>query len=65
MLGEVGCFEGLLKLLVGCLGVLFLIVDLNGVVDKCKVTSGFGLQVTLGGSRFVSYTFILNLSCGT
>ena len=65
MMRKVGCLVYLEALLVGSLGVSVLYVDISGVVNKKWETSGFGFQVMLGGSIFVSGTCIFLLSCGT
>ena len=61
---KVGCLVNLDYLIVGFLGVSVLKVDIYRLVKKERATSGFGLQVMLGGSLFVSYTCTLQLSCG-
>ena len=62
---KVGCVLNLEALLVVFLGGSVLKVDIDGLVKKNGVTSGFGLQVMLGGYLCVSGTFILQISCGT
>ena len=62
---KIGCFVNLEALLVVLLGGSFLKVDLAGLVKKKSVTSGFGSQVILGGSIYVSGPFTLHISCGT
>ena len=62
---KAGYLVNLAALLVGFLGGSVLEVDLDGVVKKKRATSGFGLQVMIGGSICVSGTFKLKLSCGT
>ena len=39
-------------------------VGISGAVKKKRATSGFGLQVMLGGSLFDSVTCTLQLYCG-
>ena len=51
---KVVCLVNLAALLVGFLGSSVLKVDIYGVVNKKRATSGFGLQVMLGGSICVS-----------
>ena len=63
-MGEVGFLVGLMALFVGCLGDSVLEVNLYRLVKKNRVTSGFLLQVMLGGYLCVSGSCILQLSCG-
>ena len=49
----------LFKILVGLLGGTVLKFDLARLVNKKRVTSGFGLKVVLGGSLCVSGPCIL------
>ena len=51
-------------LLVVSLGGSVLKVDLAGAVKK-SLTSGFGLNVMLGGSIYVTGPCIVQLACGT
>ena len=64
-MGKVGFILNLAALLVGCLGSLVPKFVLDGEVKKKMATSGFGLQVILGGSLCVSGTCKLYLSFGT
>ena len=59
------CPVNMAVILVGFLGGSVLEVDLTGVVKKKSVTSGFGLQVILGGYLCVSGTCVLQISCVT
>ena len=61
-MGKVGCLVNLTTLLVGFLGGSVLKVDITGAVKKKRATSGFGLQVILGGSICVSGPFTLQLN---
>ena len=56
---KVGCLVNMVALFAGFLGVSVLEVDLAGVVKKKRITSGFGLQVMLGGSLCVSVLYTL------
>ena len=58
------CLVNMAALLVGFLGGSVMKVDLAVVVKKKRATSGFGLQVMLGGSLCVSGTCTLKLYCG-
>ena len=60
---KVGCLLNLEDLIVGFLGVSVLKVDISRLVKKERANSGFGLQVMLGGSLFVSGPCTLQLSC--
>ena len=62
---KVGCIVNLVALLVGFLGGLVLKVDLSGVTNKNRATSGIGLQVIIGVSLCVSDPCTLNISCET
>ena len=64
MMGKVEYLVNMVALIVGCLGGSVMKVDLAVAVKKKRVTSGFGLQVMLGGYICVSGTCTLNLSCG-
>ena len=63
-MGEVGCILGRAALLVGFRGGSVLTVDIAGVVEKIRVSSGFGLQVMPVGSLGVSGLCTLQLSFG-
>ena len=58
-MGKVGCLINNAALILGFLGGSVLKVDISRVVKKKKATSGFGLQVMLGGYLFVSGCFTL------
>ena len=45
--------------IVGCLGGSVLSFDITGVVNKNRVTLGFGFQVIIGVSLCVSGPYIL------
>ena len=47
MMDRFGCVVYLAELLVGCLGGSVLKVDLYGILNKKRVTSGFGLKAIL------------------
>ena len=61
MMVKVGYPIDLAELLVGCLGRSVLKVDLDGSVKKKRVTSGFGLKVTLEGSLCASVPCALHI----
>ena len=65
MLGKVGCIVYMAALLLGCLVGSVLKVDLSGVVNKKRATSGFGLKLMRVGSLVVSGPWALQLSCWT
>ena len=65
MMGKVGCLVYMVELLVGYLGASVLKIYLTGVVKKKRTTSGFGLEVMLGGSLCDSGPCTLQISCGT
>ena len=62
---KVGCLVNLAALLVGFLGSSVLKVYIYGVVNKKRAASGFGLQVMIGGSIYVSGTCTLQIYGGT
>ena len=62
---RVVCLVNLEAILVGCLGVSVKKVYLAGVVNKKKLTPGFGLQVMLRVSLCVSFPCIFHIYCGT
>ena len=64
-MGKVGCIVYLAAFIVSCLGGSVLKVDLAGVVKKKRATSGFRLNVMIGGSLCVSGTCTLQLSFGS
>ena len=49
----------MLERIVGCLGGSVWKVDITGVMNNNKVTLGFGFQVIIGVSLFVSGPYIL------
>ena len=63
MIGRVGCLLNMASLLVSFLVGSVPKVDIYGPVKKKRVTSGFGFQVMLGGSLFVSGPCSLQRSC--
>ena len=62
---KVVCHINMEAVIVGFLGGSVMKVGIYGVVKKKRETSGFGLQVMLGGSLCVSGPCILQLYCGT
>ena len=64
-MGKFGCIVNLVTLFVRFLGGSVPNVDLDGALNKKRVTSGFGLQVMLGGSLCVLGPRTLQLSYGT
>ena len=59
---KVGCLVNMAVLIVGFLGGSVLKIDIDGVVKKKRVTSRFGLQLTLGGSLFFSGSCTFHIS---
>ena len=64
-MGKVVCLLNIEALVVFLLGGSVLNFDLARAVKKKKKTSGFGLQVILGGSICVSGPCTFQVSCGT
>ena len=62
---KVVCLVNLAAILVGFLGSSVMKVDIYVVMNKKRATSGFGLQVMIGGSIYVSGTCTLQIYCGT
>ena len=63
--GKVGCLVSRVTLLVCFMVGSFLTVDMAGLVNNIRVTSGFGLQVILVGSLGVSGPCTFQLSFRT
>ena len=63
VIGKVVCLVCWVELLVGFLGGSVLEVDLDGVVNKIQLTSGFVLQVVLAGSLGDSDACTLHIYC--
>ena len=57
--GKEGFIVGMSERIVGCLGGSVLSFDITGVVNKNRVTLGFGFQVIIGVSLCVSGPYIL------
>ena len=62
---KVVCIVNLVALLLCFMEDSFLKVDISRVAKKKRATSGFGLQVMLVGSLFVSGAYKFQISCGT
>ena len=65
MVGKVIFLLYMVSFIVGFLGGSVMKVDIAGVVEKKRATSGFGSKVMLGGSIYFSGTWKLQLYCGT